>query len=196
MKHRVLVYPNIWENEALIEDKPWSKIQAFIWLLTRAAQKPVNYSYNGYSIKLQRGEVWTSVRQLSGTLRWGIGKVERYIQLLKQHDIVEHRTEPYGTILTIKNFSKYQGAHGLENLAPRNTLPEHRRNTSGTPPEHLPGAKRNTPLPKSRGESIMEKSLGYLSSIGEEDDKEGTRGPVSPTRRSLPANTGSKRSNS
>jgi hypothetical protein len=76
------VHRGIWTHELLADAAPFSRREAWPWLISEAAWKPHSRRVNGRKIDLQRGQIAASLRFLAGTWRWSEPRVRRFLHTL------------------------------------------------------------------------------------------------------------------
>ncbi len=86
-----------------------------IWLdlLLSANHEPGKIIVKNQLIEIGRGQFWTSVRKLA--VRWDLNKetVQTKLRLLQSDGMIYvDSRQGYGTLLTIRNYSVYQGFDG------------------------------------------------------------------------------------
>ena len=92
------------------EDKePFDKRSAWIDLLLTANHADAKLLFNGELITVQRGQILTSVRKLSVKWKWSVNKVYRFLKLLESDKMLQKESNKDRTLLTIVNYSVYQG---------------------------------------------------------------------------------------
>ena len=66
---------------------------------------------NGYLMKCGSSRNMPTQRYLELAERWGWsrGKVQRFLELLKRNDMIQTSVMPEGTVVSVLNYSKYQG---------------------------------------------------------------------------------------
>lgn len=101
-----------WYRKA--EDNPafrvttFDELHAWLWLVERANFKRVTIRFNNGRKTLQRGQMWTSIRQLAKTWNWGKEHVADYLDNLESNGMIKRVSDTSGTLLTIENYNKYQ----------------------------------------------------------------------------------------
>jgi hypothetical protein len=94
----------IWQGEK------YSRGQAWIDLILSANHKPKSILINSKLIQIQRGQFFTSIRKLAARWQWSKDKTQNYLKLLEKQDMIIRETQTHtGTLITIVNYSKYQG---------------------------------------------------------------------------------------
>lgn len=114
-----------WQNHALFAGEPYSRRDAWEWMIAEARFEPGKQSINGKMMTLERGQLSHSVRFLAEKWGWTKSTVGRFLDRLKTEGMVESEAEsdaggvckktgtPNGTgqqILIICNYDKYQRA--------------------------------------------------------------------------------------
>ena len=94
----------VWEDK-----EPFDKRSAWIDLLLTANHADVKLLFNGELITVQRGQILTSVRKLSVKWKWSVNKVYRFLKLLESDKMLQKESNKDRTLLTIVNYSVYQG---------------------------------------------------------------------------------------
>jgi hypothetical protein len=88
--------------------EPYSKRDAWCWLIETACFRDTRANINGRVIPLRRGQLSFSVRFLALKWGWDKMKVERFLRRLKSEAMIETQTETGQNIITICNYDKYQ----------------------------------------------------------------------------------------
>ena len=94
----------VWEDK-----EPFDKRSAWIDLLLTANHADAKLLFNGELITVQRGQILTSVRKLSVEWKWSVNKVYRFLKLLESDKMLQKESNKDRTLLTIVNYSVYQG---------------------------------------------------------------------------------------
>ena len=94
----------VWEDK-----EPFDKRSAWIDLLLTANHADAKLLFNGELITVQRGQILTSVRKLSAKWKWSVNKVYRFLKLLESDKMLQKESNKDRTLLTIVNYSVYQG---------------------------------------------------------------------------------------
>lgn len=93
-------------DHPLLQDA--GRLGAFLWLVARAAWKPVPFDINGKVIIIERGQLCTSRSLLAKAWGWSPSAVERFLTRLKTEQMIEQATGQGKSIITICNYEKYQ----------------------------------------------------------------------------------------
>ena len=97
-----------WEHDFLADDQPFSRREAWFWLVSEAAWKPHRRRIMGRPIDLARGQYVGSMRFIASKWRWSEPRVRRFLSGLVSEGMVDAKTDAGVTVLTICNYDKYQ----------------------------------------------------------------------------------------
>lgn len=118
--HRKIIDNPIWNT-----GEPYDKVHAFIDLLLMANYEDKEIVAGVKTVVIRRGQVLTSKKKLAVKWGWSRDKVTRYICLLDNMGIAtldKTLSKTLNkTVLTIENYTKYQGEHTLDKT-PSKTL--------------------------------------------------------------------------
>lgn len=121
------------------ESKPFSPGQAWVDLLLMAAWKTEPRNWKGTFITQHRGEVFTSIVALADRWGWDRKKVRRFLTVLEEDKMCTLNDLPKGTLVTIENYSKFQGrgtadgtANGTAEGQQKDTIEERKRREKKT----------------------------------------------------------------
>ena len=125
----------VWEDK-----EPFDKRSAWIDLLLTANHADAKLLFNGELITVQRGQILTSVRKLSVKWKWSVNKVYRFLKLLESDKMLQKESNKDRTLLTIVNYSVYQGGEYTNEYTNGNSdgsTNEYKSDTpTDTPSEH------------------------------------------------------------
>jgi hypothetical protein len=107
-KGYIKVYRSCRSNP-LWKEKPFSKWQAFEYLLMAAAYEPVVVLIKGQMVHLERTQLIRATHTLANDWGWSIKKVRGFIKLLDNQKMATSKGTPQGTLITIENYNIYQG---------------------------------------------------------------------------------------
>ena len=85
------------------------KLKAWIDLLMMVNHEDKKVLVNGKIIIIRRGQTLTSTVKLAERWGWSRNRIYRYIVQLKTDKMSNTHGTPYGTIVTIENYSTFQG---------------------------------------------------------------------------------------
>ena len=102
----------VFDHPKFSDDKPLTKLEAWLWLLSAAAWKPISRHISGRRIELQRGQLAASTRFMADRWRWKEPRVRRFLTLLKtdaDNDAeIDTQTDAGITVITIRKYDRYQ----------------------------------------------------------------------------------------
>jgi hypothetical protein len=98
----------IWEHDYLVDSAPFSRREAWLWLVSEAAWKPHRRRIAGKTFELSRGQLAASTRFIASKWRWSEARVRRFLKGLISEGMVDAKTDAGLTILTISKYDAYQ----------------------------------------------------------------------------------------
>lgn len=94
------------------EGREFSKLEAWVWLLSRAAWRQHTRTIGGRTIELERGQLAASIRYMAEAWGWSRSRVERFLVLLETETDgeteIETANETGITVITIRKYDEYQ----------------------------------------------------------------------------------------
>ena len=128
----VRLHRSVYQHAAF---RDFSEASAFIWLFAHAAWRPTAVRYKDRVIKLQRGQLAISIRDLARKLETDTGVVRRFVERLKNQHMIRTANDTGVTVITICNYDKFQvliGADDTPNDTPNDTAPTQHRHSTDT----------------------------------------------------------------
>ena len=104
----ISLHRKVFENPIIKPKKPYSKFEAWCWLMIRANHSDNKFVLGNEIIKTGAGEVVTSQKKLQKQFGWGNTKVRNYLNLLQSDEMIDIKTTPKRTHITICNYESYQ----------------------------------------------------------------------------------------
>lgn len=95
-------------SHPLFEGEPYSRRDAWTWLLAQAAWKPTRTRVCGKVIELERGQLSFSERFLAEKWKWHKSSVHRFLACLETEAMLNQKTNHGVNLLTICNYDAYQ----------------------------------------------------------------------------------------
>lgn len=89
-------------------DKPYDKARAWIDLLLSAMHRDKKLLIDGSVVTIERGSFMTSRLKLADRWGWSVKKVDSYLNMLENEEMITTVRTPKGTTLTIVNYEDYQ----------------------------------------------------------------------------------------
>jgi hypothetical protein len=164
-------------DHPLFRGEKFSRVDAWLWLIGKAAWKPTKFNVGGTIITLQRGQVCVSRHQLATAWKWSDSAVERFLTRLKTEQMIGRETGQGRSIITICNYAKYQDVSqqpGQATGQARGQRPDSHR-TAKEPLEqgnHILFSEENSATAVQNPEKAMwDASVAYLTSAGIADAK-------------------------
>ena len=107
-KTYIKLYRKVMDNAIFLE-LPYDRWHAFEFLILKARRFPTVTILKGKPIKLEVGQLICGEEKLAVKWGWSRGKVKRYLDMLENLGMIKKNGTPYGTLITIENYTKYQG---------------------------------------------------------------------------------------
>lgn len=104
----IKLHRKVLSNEMFLE-LPFDRWRAFEFLMLSARYKPTDIMIKGKIIHLDVGQLIFGEDALASKWGWSRGKVRRFLIQLSELGMIQHRGTPYGTVITIENYTMYQG---------------------------------------------------------------------------------------
>ncbi len=104
----IAVHRKIFQNPIIKPRRPFSKFEAWHWLMIRANYTNHRVPLGTEVIHAKRGEVITSQKKLGLKFGWGNTKVRNFLKLLENDTMIVLKTTPSLTRITLSNYESYQ----------------------------------------------------------------------------------------
>jgi hypothetical protein len=98
----------IWDHDFLSSVDPFSRREAWLWLVSEAAWKPRRRRIVGRIIELERGQLVASLRFIAGKWRWSEPRVRRFLVTLVTELMIDAKTDAGVSVITISKYDEYQ----------------------------------------------------------------------------------------
>lgn len=98
----------IWEHDLLTDSEPFSRREAWLWLVSEAAWKPHRRRIVGRPIDLNRGQLVASTRFIASKWRWSEPRVRRFLAALISEGMIGANTDAGVSVITICKYDEYQ----------------------------------------------------------------------------------------
>lgn len=128
MSRYIAVSADFWKDLDF-RDGEMTQREAFLWLVAEASWKPREKRIGSKVIQLDRGQLAASTRFLAEAFGWSEARVRRYLDMLKNRRIADAASDAGVTVITIRNYDKYQSGAPRSD-APRDEKPTQQRRTS------------------------------------------------------------------
>jgi hypothetical protein len=112
-------------------NEPYTEREAWVWLIGAVVWKDKTVRIGKFVASLKRGQGAFSLRFLAEKWQWSKSRVDRFLDRLKNRDMIGTKTDTGISIITINNYTEYQ----------RVSLPD--RDSSGTQTGTAAGQQRD-----------------------------------------------------
>jgi hypothetical protein len=127
-----------------VKRAPFSRRDAWAWLVENAAYQPVTVRFNGREIDLERGQIAVSLLHLGGAWGWDTMKVSRFISAIVSASMAEALADKARTLITICNYEQFSATGYLTEIPRKSHRDTHRAATET-------GSKEDKPSPNGEG---------------------------------------------
>lgn len=103
--YRQIQESDLWDSE----EEPFDRRSAWVDLLLMANHEDKTVIFKGNPIVVKAGQRITSLRKLAERWNWSLNRVNRYLDLLEKLNMIEKKSDNHKTLLTLVNYSKFQG---------------------------------------------------------------------------------------
>ena len=117
----ILIHRQIWDNEYLWDDRPFTRGQAWIDLIMLVNSED-KYSQK-HNMTVRRGQHITSMRKLGARWGWSRHKIADFLNSLLSAGMAKIESDTKKTVVTIENYDFFQNPQNKKG---------HRRDTKGT----------------------------------------------------------------
>ncbi|HAR1304504.1 TPA: hypothetical protein IZ355_001891 [Enterococcus faecium] len=115
----IALHRNIRDHWVYQEKRVFSKYEAWLDLLMDANHQNNKFLFDGQLIEVNRGEFITSVRQLCERWGWSNTKVNRFLKMLEEDQMLIRKSDSKKTVITIVNYDFYQRYESKETTQKR-----------------------------------------------------------------------------
>lgn len=154
--HRSLEDHWIWQ-----ENRVFSKAEAWIDILMMVNHSDNKIMFEGQLITVKRGDRITSIRALSEKWNWSRTKVNNFLELLQNENMIVKKSDSKKTLLTVVNYDLYQN-EVLEKRHKKATEkpPKSHRNDTEKPLKDTNNNDNNELIMKNNENNDNNKSVG------------------------------------
>lgn len=96
------------DHPAIATNEPFTRREAWVWLIENAAFRDTRLNVFGKTINVQRGQLCRSYRDLAASWGWSLGSVQRYVTRLETDTLIDTLPDTKRLLITICNYDKYQ----------------------------------------------------------------------------------------
>lgn len=150
MEGYIKLYRKSMNNEFFLE-MPYDRWHAFEYLLLSARFKPTEIIIKGKTVHLEAGQTIFGENYLAQKWGWSRQKVRRFLDQLSEHEMIHKVGTPYGTLITIVNYTLYQGERTSIDTALQTQI--------GTADKAADGTADETHIKKEKNEKNVIKNI-------------------------------------
>ena len=167
----IKIHRSILDDELYFSEK-FTRIQAWIDLLLLAEYKPREFYVRGIQVKLERGQLAVSIRDLAARWKWGVNKVQSFIKELVASGKLNTQKSPVINIITVCKYDYYQNDDSTLRLK-TDTQTDTQTDTPLRNNKESKEDINSSPAPLSRAEadSIINQLAVMMKKIEELSDK-------------------------
>ena len=92
----------LWDN------KPKSKFEAWVWILSRANFKDTTIMLGNTVVDVDRGSFITSEVKLMDKFKWSKSKLRAFLKMLESDSMIIKKTDSKKTTIEVVNYGMYQ----------------------------------------------------------------------------------------
>lgn len=129
-KGYISIHRKIWDSDVWDNNEPFDKRSAWIDLVLMANHKDKKMIYGMKAKVIKRGQLHTSIRNLAKRWRWTNSRTERYINLLKNLEMIQTDGGANGTTITLVNYDFYQNQRYTNEDTNKDTREDTREDTN------------------------------------------------------------------
>lgn len=108
MEGWISVHRQIRENWIWKSNEPFDKRSAWIDLLLTANHKTKKIPFENGFLEIERGQMLTSIKQLSEKWKWSRHKTSDFLDQLEQDTMIIQVRDTRKTLVSIVNYNNYQ----------------------------------------------------------------------------------------
>ncbi len=116
MEGWISIHRQIKDNWIWKSNEPFDKRSAWIDLLLSVNHKNRKIPFENDFIEIERGQVLTSIKQLSEKWKWSRHKVSNFLDQLEQDTMIVQVRDARKTLISIVNYNIYQVANEKKDI--------------------------------------------------------------------------------
>ena len=105
----ISLHRKILKNPILKRNKQYSNFEAWVWLLLRANYDDAKVLIGGTLYRLKKGQMITSLKKLQLQFGWGNSRLNTFLKLLKDDEMIDYKSNTQLTQITILKYGELQG---------------------------------------------------------------------------------------
>ena len=140
----IKLHRQIQDNMLWTEAEPFDRRSAWIDLIMMANVQTKEIMYRGQVIKIERGQIYTSIRKLAARWGWSRDKVNRFIKtLIKAHMIEKDNRTTSATLLTVVKYDNFQSRADSNKASNKSTNKDSDKDTDKSLLKNIKNEKEN-----------------------------------------------------
>jgi DnaD/phage-associated family protein len=152
----IKLHRKIRESDIWLDDEPFDRRSAWIDLLLSANHEDRKVILGSHTEMVKRGSFITSIRKLCKRWKWSNTKVINYLNLLKNEQMIDYKSDTKKTLVTIENYSVYQDVNDT-----KTPLKNQQSDTEATPKHTNKNEKNDIRMIKNEEEEREPSSASY-----------------------------------
>lgn len=124
----VKLYRRVLDNPVFKSD---AEAMAFAWLILKASWQETEVRYKGQIVRLERGQLTVSARDMAKAMEWSKSRVSRFLNTLRERDMIEYVSGTYANVINIRNYGAFQSNSKIDGT-PAGQPEGQERDRSGT----------------------------------------------------------------
>lgn len=171
MKHGYVLVHRAAFDHRLLDDGPYCRRSAWLWLIANSAFEPCRVTVEGMEVQLGRGQCSYSDRFLGRAWGWERTKVRRFLKALEKAGMIRREVPPPPSapsphtrgqqVLTVENYDHYQ-AGNLSRATPRTEAPPKNINQS----KDIPYGRGGAPVGLTIRKVLFDRAVEFLMKHG------------------------------
>ena len=98
---------DIWHDTAF-KAQPFTEREAFVWMIMEASYKARDRRVGNVSVRLERGQLASSIRFMAEAWDWKKSTVDRFLKRLENRDMIGTDSGTGVSVITICKYDEYQ----------------------------------------------------------------------------------------
>ena len=123
------LYNQTLDSDFWVDPAPFSHRDAFFHVLMSANWRKGVTHIHGHKYTIERGQWLTSIRKLEHTFHWSRDRVYKWLQIMKDYDMLQSENVGFGTLLTVVNYGKFQNSADSQQDTQQDSQQDSKQNT-------------------------------------------------------------------
>jgi hypothetical protein len=116
-----------WFDHPVFKDETYTQREAWAWMIAQAAYRPHRRRIGAAEVALSRGQLAASLRFMAEKFKWPEANVRRFLARLRRNAMIDAATDAGITVLTIRNYDRYQWPNRTIDASSDAVPTQHRR---------------------------------------------------------------------